>query len=101
VDTKKKELVGNFKNGGAEYSKKKNSTLVFDHDFPVEKLGKVVPYGVYDIGGNEGFVNLGVSHDTAEFAVCSILRWWQTLGRHTYVGASELYVIGDNGGSNG
>jgi len=101
VDTKKKELVGNFKNNGTEYSKKKNPTLVLDHDFPLKELGKVAPYGIYDINKNEGFVNLGISHDTAEFAVHSILRWWQTLGKNTYPDASKLYINSDGGGSNG
>jgi transposase len=100
VDTKKKELVGNFKNGGAEYNKKKNPTKVLDHDFPLKELGKVAPYGIYDITRNEGFVNLGISHDTAEFAVYSILRWWQTLGKNTYPNASRLYINSDGGGSN-
>jgi len=82
VGTKKKEHIENFKNDGAEYCKKKKPTQVFDHDFLLKELGKVAPYGVYDIGSNEGFVNLGLSHDTVEFAVCSILRWWQTLGKN-------------------
>ena len=101
VDTKKKELLGNFKNNGAEYGKKKEPRKVLDHDFPVPELGKVAPYGIYDINRNEGFVNLGISHDTAEFAVESILRWWQTLGKNTYPDARKLYITGDNGGSNG
>ena len=101
VDTKKKELVGNFKNNGAEYRLKKNPVKVLDHDFPLKELGKVAPYGVYDISRNEGFVNLGVSHDTAEFAVESILRWWQTLGKNTYPNATKIYINSDNGGSNG
>jgi len=101
VDTKKKELIGNFKNGGAEYSKKRTPVKVWDHDFPIKELGKVAPYGVYDVGKNEGFVNLGISHDTSEFAVESILRWWQTLGINTYPNANELYITCDNGGSNG
>jgi transposase len=101
VDTKKKELIGNFKNNGAEYSRKKSPTKVLDHDFPIKELGKVAPYGVYDISRNEGFVNLGISHDTAEFAVESILRWWQTLGRNTYPAASKIYINSDSGGSNG
>jgi transposase len=101
VDTKKKELIGNFKNAGAEYSRKKSPVKVADHDFPIKELGKVAPYGIYDINRNEGFVNLGLSHDTAEFAVESILRWWQTLGRNTYPDASKLYITGDSGGSNG
>jgi transposase len=100
VDTKKKELVGNFINGGAEYNQKKNPTLVLDHDFPIKELGKVAPYGIYDINRNEGFVNLGISHDTSEFAVESILRWWQTLGVNTYPDAQKLYINCDCGGSN-
>jgi transposase len=101
VDTKKKELIGNFKNNGAEYNPKKEPAKVLDHDFPIKELGKVAPYGIYDIGRNEGFVNLGISHDTSEFAVESILRWWQTLGRNTYPHATKLYINSDNGGSNG
>jgi len=100
VDTKKKELIGNFINAGAEYSKKKNPTKVLDHDFPIKELGKVAPYGIYDINRNEGFVNLGISHDTSEFAVASILRWWQTLGVNTYPNAKNLYITCDGGGSN-
>jgi transposase len=101
VDTKKKELVGNFKNTGAEYHQKKRPAKVLDHDFPIKELGKAAPYGIYDINRNEGFVNLGISHDTAEFAVESILRWWQILGRNTYPEASKLYINSDSGGSNG
>ena len=101
VDTKKKELIGNFKNGGSEYRPGKTPTEVLDHDFPIKELGKVVPYGVYDISRNEGFVNLGISHDTAEFAVESILRWWVTLGKNTYPDATKLYINADSGGSNG
>lgn len=100
VDTKKKELIGNFSNAGAEYSKKQNPIKVFDHDFPIKELGKVAPYGIYDINRNVGFVNLGISHDTSEFAVASILRWWQTLGVNTYPDATKLYVNCDGGGSN-
>jgi transposase len=100
VDTKKKELVGNFINDGAEYRKKKEPLKVLDHDFPVKELGKVAPYGIYDISRNEGFVNLGVSHDTSEFAVASILRWWQTLGVNTYPGAAKLYINCDGGSNN-
>jgi transposase len=100
VDTKKKETIGNFTNGGAEYCRKKNPTKVLDHDFPIKELGKVAPYGIYDIGRNEGFVNLGISHDTSEFAVASILRWWQTLGANTYPGAKMIFISCDGGGSN-
>ena len=101
MDTKKKELIGNFKGDGVEYSRKKSPVKVLDHDFPLKELGKVAPYGIYDISRNEGFVNLGISHDTAEFAVESILRWWQTLGANTYPKARTLYITSDNGGSNG
>jgi transposase len=100
VDTKKKEKIGNFRNNGMEYSQKKNPTKVLDHDFPIKELGKVAPYGIYDINRNEGFVNLGVSSDTAEFAVESILRWWLTMGKNTYPNAEKLYINSDNGGSN-
>lgn len=101
VDTKKKELIGNFKNNGSEYAEKKNPIKVLDHDFPIEELGKVAPYGIYDINKNEGFVNLGLSKDTSEFAVNSILRWWQTLGKPSYPNATKLYINCDGGGSNG
>ena len=101
VDTKKKELIGNFKNIGLEYKIKKNPTKVLDHDFPINELGKVVPYGIYDINENVGFVNLGISRDTAEFAVESILRWWLALGKRTYPNATKLYINSDSGGSNG
>jgi transposase len=101
VDTKKKELVGNFKNGGAEWRPGKSPVKVLDHDFPIAELGKVAPYGVYDISRNEGFVNLGLSHDTAEFAVASIMRWWLTIGANAYPKASAIYINCDSGGSNG
>jgi transposase len=101
IDAKKKEKVGNFINNGRSYRKSKNPTKVLDHDFPLKELGKVVPYGVYDISRNEGFVNLGISKDTAEFAVESVSRWWLTLGKNTYPKASKLYINCDGGGSNG
>jgi len=101
VDTKKKEKVGNFKNEGHEYRKKKNPRLVLDHDFPIEELGKIAPYGVYNLNHNIGFVNLGTSHDTAEFAVESISRWWDTVGKHTFPEAKKLLITCDCGGSNG
>jgi len=101
IDAKKKELVGNFKNNGSVYKKSKNPTKVLDHDFPLKELGKVTPYGVYDINRNEGFVNLGVSKDTAEFAVESLSRWWLTVGKKTYSQAKRLYINCDGGGSNG
>jgi hypothetical protein len=86
VDTKKKELIGNFKNSGAEYRQKKNPVKVTDHDFPIKELGKVAPYGIYDINRNEGFVNLGISHDTAEFAVAA--NPWK---EHLSAGRKALY----------
>jgi len=101
IDAKKKENVGNFINRGRSYSKSKDPTKVLDHDFPLKELGKVCPYGIYDISRNEGFVNLGISKDTAEFAVESISRWWLALGQHTYPKASSLYINCDGGGSNG
>ena len=101
IDAKKKELVGNFKNNGKIYNKNKNPTKVWDHDFPLKELGKVTPYGVYDINKNEGFVNLGISKDTAELAVESISRWWLTVGKNTYPKSLRLYINCDAGGSNG
>jgi transposase len=101
IDAKKKENIGNFINHGRTYRKKKDPTKVLDHDFPIKELGKVTPYGVYDIGKNEGFVNLGISSDTSEFAVESISRWWMTLGKNTYPKAKKLYINCDGGGSNG
>jgi hypothetical protein len=101
IDAKKKENVGNFINNGRVYRKSKNPAKVLDHDFPIKELGKVTPYGVYDISRNEGFVNLGISKDTPEFAVESISRWWLTLGKKTYPKATKLYINCDAGGSNG
>ena len=101
IDAKKKEIVGNFINNGRTYRKSKDPLKVLDHDFPIKELGKVVPYGVYDINRNEGFVNLGISKDTPEFAVESISRWWLTVGKNTYPEASKLYINCDGGGSNG
>jgi len=101
VDTKKKELVGDFKNGGQEWQPKGEPVPVRVHDFVDKKLGKAIPYGVYDIGRNDGWVNVGVDHDTAEFAVASIERWWTTMGRSVYTDASELLITADGGGSNG
>jgi hypothetical protein len=101
IDAKKKELVGNFKNNGRAYCKGKNPTKVLDHDFPIKELGKVTPYGIYDINKNEGFVNLGISKDTAVFAVESVSRWWLTVGKNTYPKSLRLYVNCDAGGSNG
>lgn len=101
VDTKKKELVGNFANTGGEYCQKGSPKQVLDHDFPLKELGKVNPYGVYDIINNVGYVNLGISADTAEFAVESIERWWNSLGKAAYPKATALYINCDGGGSNG
>jgi hypothetical protein len=100
VDTKKKENIGNFKTDGQEYRRKGDARKVLDHDFPLGALGKVAPYGVYNINDNVGFVNVGVSHDTSEFAVESISRWWEVLGKHTYPNAEKLYINCDGGGSN-
>lgn len=101
VDTKKKENVGNFKNNGQEYRKKKDPRKVLDHDFPIPEWGKISPYGIYVINSNTGFVNLGTSHDTAEFAVESISRWWETIGKNTFPNQKRLMVTCDCGGSNG
>jgi hypothetical protein len=101
TDTKKKENVGNFKNNGQEYRKHNDPRLVLDHDFPIKELGKVAPYGVYVLNNNTGFVNLGISHDTSEFAVESIGRWWETVGKNTFAQAQKLYINCDCGGSNG
>lgn len=101
VDTKKKENIGNFKNDGKEYRKYKDPREVLDHDFPLEELGKVAPYGVYVLNNNTAYVNLGTSHDTGEFAVESISRWWETIGKNTFAGAKTLSINCDCGGSNG
>lgn len=101
IDAKKKEIIGNFKNHGAEYARKKTPVKVFDHDFPIPELGKATPYGVYDVMKNAGFVSVGVSGDTAEFAVASIRRWWLEMGREAYPSATRLYITADSGGSNG
>jgi hypothetical protein len=101
VDTKKKELVGNFKNVGREWLPKDQAAEVLVHDFPDRGLGKAVPYGVYDVSQNTGWVSVGVSHDTATFAVATIRRWWQQTGRVAYPGARTLMISADSGGSNG
>lgn len=100
VDTKKKENIGNFKNNGAEYRKSKDPRRVLDHDFPISELGKVAPYGVYVLNDNTGFVNLGVSHDTSEFAVSSISCWWDSIGKTNFPNAKRIYITCDGGGSN-
>ena len=101
VDTKKKELVGEFKNGGREWQEKGKPVKVNVYDFIDDGLGKAIPYGVYDIGRNEGWVNVGCDHDTPAFAVESIRQWWRTMGRQVYPEATELYITADGGGSNG
>ena len=101
VDTKKKELVGNFKNGGREFHLKGNPEKVFVHDFKIPALGKVNPYGVYDISRNEGWVSVGTDHDTSAFAVESIRQWWNTMGKIAYPDAYKLLITADSGGSNG
>ena len=101
VDTKKKEVLGNLKNPGKTYRPKGDPRKVKTHDFPDPTLGKAVPYGVYDIHSNEAGVSVGISHDTAEFAVGAIRRWWDKLGRKRYAGAKRILVTADSGGSNG
>src|SRR6266571_2815662 len=101
VDTKKKELIGNFRNGGTDYRPKGDPQRVNVHDFEDKKLGKVVPYGVYDVTTNSGFVSVGITSDTAEFAVQSIRCWLERMGRQRYPNARELTVTADCGGSNG
>ena len=101
VDTKKKELVGNFKNNGREWRPKGKPEPVNVHDFIDPKLPRAVPYGVYDIANNMGWVSVGTDHDTASFAVNAIRRWWRTMGRKSHPKASRLMICADGGGSNG
>ena len=101
VDTKKKELVGDFKNGGREWRPQGNPEEVRVHDFLDKKLGKAIPYGVYDLARNAGWVSVGMDHDTAAFAVNTIRRWWRTMGRPAYPRARALLIVADSGGSNG
>jgi transposase len=101
VDTKKKELVGDFKNGGRELRPKGSPVPVRVHDFKDKQLGKAIPYGVYDLSDDTGWVNVGIDHDTAQFAVASIHGWWQHLGRDRYPHATTLTITADCGGSNG
>lgn len=101
VDTKKKELVGDFRNGGRALRSKGDPEPVRVHDFRIPELGKVAPYGVYDITDNSGWVNVGIDHDTAAVAVESIRRWWNALGRTRYLGSTSLLITADCGGSNG
>ena len=101
VDTKKKELVGDFKNGGREWRPTGDPEQVRVHDFIDPELGKVAPYGVYDVAANQGWVSVGIDHDTAEFAAEAIRRWWRKMGSKRYPKASELLITADGGGSNG
>ena len=101
VDTKKKELLGPFRNGGREYQAKKRPERVLVHDFKDPELGKAIPYGVYDVERNAGWVNVGVDHDTSEFAVESVRRWWRTMGAAVYPRTKRLLITADGGGSNG
>jgi hypothetical protein len=101
IDTKKKELVGDFKNGGREWRPKGEPELVRVHDFKDKQLGKAIPFGVYDIAANHGFVNVGITNETAAFAVASIRSWWEKLGKQRYPLASTLQITADCGGGNG
>jgi transposase len=101
VDTKKKELVGDFKNNGQELRPKGNPELVRVHDFVDPELGRAAPYGIYDLGRNSGWVSVGMDHDTAEFAVETIRRWWRSMGQPSYPSATRLLITADAGGSNG
>ena len=101
VDTKKKELVGPYKNNGREWQRKGEPERVDVHDFPDDKLGKVIPYGVFDMSRNEGWVSVGIDHDTAQFAVQAVGRWWHKMGAKRYPHAKELLITADGGGSNG
>jgi hypothetical protein len=100
VDTKKKELVGEFKNPGEEWHPKGQPEEVKVHDFPDKKMGKAIPYGIYDLACNEGWVSVGIDHDTAEFACASILRWWEEMGSIRFPQATKLLITADGGGSN-
>jgi Rhodopirellula transposase DDE domain len=101
VDTKKKELIGEFKNAGSDYGPKGKPIEVDSHDFENKELGKVVPYGVYDVGANSGYVSLGIDHDTAQFAVNATRLWLDKMGRERYPDANKVMITADCGGSNG
>ena len=101
VDTKKKELVGAFKNGGREWQPKGEPEKVKVHDFLDVELGKAIPYGVYDVSEDQGWVSVGIDHDTARFAAEAIVRWWKKMGSKRYGDAKELLITADGGGSNG
>ena len=100
IDTKKKEIIGSYKNGGKEWAPEGNPTEVKVHDFIDKKLGKAVPYGIYDIAKNKGFVSVGIDKDTAQFAVEAIRRWRKKIGREAYPRSTQLYITADGGGSN-
>lgn len=101
VDTKKKELIGNFENKGRQWRGKLAAEHVQSHDFPDPTVPRAYPYGIYDLGQNTGFVNVGTDHDTATFAVASIRGWWRHEGRHLYAATDQLLITADGGGSNG
>ena len=101
VDTKKKEIIGNFKNNGREWRLAGHPRRVNMHDFADKELGKVAPYGLYDLARNEGWVAVGIDHDTSEFAVNAIADWWRTAGCAAYPKATKLFITADCGGSNG
>jgi hypothetical protein len=101
VDTKKKENIGNFKNNGKEYRRKGHPRKGLDHDFPIEELGKMAHYGIYNVNKNMGFVNIGTSRDTSEFAVESLSRWRESVGKRTFSHMQKLYITCDCGGSHG
>ena len=101
VDTKKKELVGDFKNAGREYQPSGQPERVDVHDFPDPQLGKAIPYGIYDVSANTGWVAVGVDHDTSAFAVATLRSWWESIGRQRYPDAKRLLICADSGGSNG
>ena len=100
IDCKKKENLGEFASSGREYRKSKDPRKALDHDFKNKKLGSVAPYGIFVVNNNTGFINLGTSHDTSEFAGVSILRWWETIGASTFPNARKLFITSDCGGSN-
>ena len=101
VDAKKKELVGAFKNAGREYARVGHPVPVKVHDFLDPELGKAIPYGIYDVAADEGWVSVGTDHDTSAFAVATLTCWWDTIGRTRYPGADQLLICADSGGSNG
>jgi Rhodopirellula transposase DDE domain len=101
VDTKNKELVGRYANGGREWRPVGEPERVAVHDFPDPEVGKAIPYGVYDLGANAGWVSVGIDHDTAAFAVATLRHWWEQAGRAAYPPAQRLLICADAGGSNG